>query len=118
MLASWASSVLQGLLGSSLILTECGGVGFAKKKKGRPIRTGVVCCVFFGAHFPFISASVDHGRHRLVTECNIHVVMGDELDKLDAHKIALEWNQGGSQAYFDSWTCFSDGLFTLPSARY
>jgi hypothetical protein len=89
MLAAWASSILKGLRGSSLILTEYGGVGFAKE--GGPIRAGDVCCVVLGAHFPFILAPVDHGRHRLVTECYIHGVMGGELvDKLDAYKIVLE----------------------------
>lgn len=86
--AAWASSVLRGLRGSCLILTEYGGVGFAKE--GGPIRAGDVCCIFIGAQLPFILAPVDHGRHRLVTECYIHGVMGGELvDKLDAYKIML-----------------------------
>lgn len=41
-----------------------------------------LCCL--GATIPLILAPVGEDRHKLVSDCNIHGIMGDELvDKLD-----------------------------------
>lgn len=71
-----------------LFVTEYGGIGFTRNGSLSP---GDECCICLGASVPFILAPVGKGRHRLVTDCYIHGVMGGELvDKLDAYKIVLE----------------------------
>lgn len=58
---------------------------------GGSVRAVDVCCIFLGATYPFILASVENERYRLVTDTYIHGVMGGELvGKLKAYEITLE----------------------------
>jgi hypothetical protein len=67
---------LREINNTRLFLTEKGRIGLAPR--GELIEVGDVCCVIFGASVPFLLTPAKEGRHKLISECYIHGVMGGE----------------------------------------
>ncbi|KAF3041359.1 hypothetical protein E8E12_008275 [Didymella heteroderae] len=87
--ATWISKVLHTRTrGRCMFLTRSGKVGLGP---GQAIEVGDFCAVFIGAQVPFVLASGNDDRYRLVGECYVQGVMGGELlTEFDATEIVLE----------------------------